>query len=89
MSTKYCKFCDKTKNKSDFYDKDAKCKQCKFLYQKDRLNNNKNSTKSLNNKIDKIQDINNKLIESLLKKDLEIEKLTEEINKLKLEIKKK
>lgn len=85
MSTKYCKFCEKTKNKSDFYEKDAKCKQCKFLYQKDRLNNNKNSTKSLSNKIDKLQDINNQLIESLLKKDLEIERLTKELNKVNID----
>lgn len=89
MSTKYCKFCEKTKNQSDFYPRDAKCKQCKFLYQKDRLNNNKDSNKSLNNKIDKLQDINNQLIESLLKKDLEIERLTKELNKVNIEKSKK
>lgn len=89
MNTKYCKFCKEDKNKSEFYERDAKCKQCKKLYQKDRLKYNKDSTKQLKNKIDEIRDINDQLIKSNLKKDLEIQRLTEEINKIRIENQKK
>lgn len=86
---KKCKSCNEDKNKSDFYGRDIKCKECKSLEQKDRNKHKKDLTKTLNEKIDKLQDINNQLIESLLQKDLEIQNLTKEINKLKLEKSKK
>lgn len=89
MDTKKCKGCNKIKDKSDFYGRDIKCKECKSSEQKDRIKHKKDLTKTLNEKIDKIQDINNKLIESLLQKDLEIQNLTKEINKLKIDKQKK
>jgi recombinational DNA repair protein (RecF pathway) len=89
MSTKKCIVCKEDKDKSDFYTREAKCKECKKQYQKELLQHNRDSTKLLKEKIDKIRDINDQLIESNLEKDLEIKRLNEEINKLKIEIQKK
>lgn len=85
MSVKKCKICEKEKDQSEFYTREAKCKDCKKLYQKELLQHNRDSTKYLKDKIDEIRDINDQLIKSNLNKDKEIERLIKEINKLKIE----
>lgn len=89
MDTKICKDCGEDKEKSDFYPRDTRCKVCKKLYQKDLLQQNRDSNKSLKDKIDEIRDINDKLIRSNLEKDEEIKRLIKEINKLKIDHQKK
>lgn len=89
MNTKTCKDCGEDKDKSDFYPRDTRCKVCKKLYQKDLLQQNRDSNKILKDKIDEIRDINDKLIKSNLEKDEEIKRLIKEINKLKIDHQKK
>lgn len=88
MSTKICKDCGKDKDKSDFYPRDIRCKDCKKLYQKVLLQNNRDENKILKDKIDEIRDINDKLIKSNLEKDEKIKRLIKEIDKLKIDQKK-
>lgn len=80
---KICKICNLLKNKDEFYNNDTRCKECKYIYQKERNESTKQMIKELQNKLDKIQFINNIMIENILKKDTEIQTLREEIYKIK------
>lgn len=81
---KYCKKCNELKTVDDFYKDELKCKNCKYLNQKEKIESTKQLIKSLYDKIEKLHNINNMLIENNIKKDTEIILLRDENEKLKI-----
>lgn len=86
---KYCKNCKILKTIDSYYKWELKCKECKYLYQKEKTESTKQLIKNLQDKLNKTQDINNMLIENNIKKDIEIKTLRDENEKLKMANKRK
>lgn len=80
----YCRSCNLLKTNEDFYNGELKCKKCKYLSQKEKIESTKQLIKTLYDKIEKVQNINNMLIENNINKDTEIKILRDENEKLKI-----
>lgn len=81
---KYCKICKTLKINTEFYKGELKCKNCKYLCQKEKIESTKILIKNLQDRIEKMQDINNMLVENNVIKDIEIKELRKENTELKL-----
>lgn len=81
---KYCKRCNVLKPFDNFYKGELKCKNCKYLIQKEKIESTKQLIKMLYDKIEKLHNINNMLIENNIKKDAEIKILRDENERLKI-----
>lgn len=83
MDGKNCSNCDIFKSYNDFYDKDSKCIKCRSIINKQKRSNNRKTLIDFQDKMEKLQGLNNMLIEENIKKDKIITELYEEIKELK------
>lgn len=83
ITQKLCVNCNSIKYIKNFYEKDSNCIKCRSLLNKEKRIQLKETMKILYEKMDKLQNINNMLIEKNIKKDKLNRKLQDELNNIK------